>query len=127
MKLVPSLSKRNSKSGGHMKLIYVCSPYRGDVKHNTNNARRYCRFVCSQGAVPIAVHLHHTQFLDDDIPEERQLGLLLGLHVLRRCNELWVFGDRVSEGMEAEIKTAHQIGIPIYYYSDQCEKRSNSK
>lgn len=110
-----------------MKLIYVCSPYRGDTEHNISKAQRHCRFIYTQGGVPIAVHLHNTQFLDDDIPEERQAGLLLGLHMLKRCDELWAFGDVVSEGMEAEIKAATQIGMPICYYSDQCKKRSDCK
>ncbi len=105
-----------------MKLIYVCSPYCGDVELNTKKAREYCHFVYTQGAVPIAVHLHNTQFLNDDIPEERQAGLLLGIDLLKRCEEMWVFGDRVSEGMETEIKVAHDLGIPIFYFNNQYER-----
>jgi len=105
-----------------MRLIYVCSPYRGDVEFNTLKAREYCHFVYMQGGVPIAVHLHNTQFLNDDIPEERQAGLLLGIDLLKRCDEIWVFGDRISEGMEAEITAAHEIGIPVFYFNNQCER-----
>ena len=31
-------------------LIFICSPYRGDVEANARNARRYCRFAISHRA-----------------------------------------------------------------------------
>ena len=105
-----------------MKLVYICSPYRGDVKRNTVKAQGYCRFAYTQDATPIAVHLHNTQFLDEDILEERQAGMLLGLFMLKRCDEIWVFGDRFSRGMKLEIEAAEHLGIPIKYFSDRCEK-----
>ena len=106
-----------------MKLVYVCSPYRGNIEHNTARARRYCRFAITQKAVPIAPHILFTQFLDDDIPEERQIGLQQGLELLKHCDEIWVFGERISEGMQGEIAAAQQLGIPIHCYNDRCEKR----
>lgn len=105
-----------------MKLVYICSPYRGEVERNTAKAKGYCRFAYTQDATPIAVHLHNTLFLDDDIREERLAGLLLGLNMLKRCDELWAFGNRFSEGMKVEIEAAKHLGIPINYYNDQCEK-----
>ena len=38
-------------------LVYICSPYSGDVDRNTEKARRYCRFAVDQGAIPLAAHL----------------------------------------------------------------------
>ena len=105
-----------------MKLIYVCSPYRGDVELNVARACRYCRFVYTQGAVPFAPHLHNTQFLDDFIPNEREAGILLGLHMLQHCEELWCFGSKLSEGMTAEIRMAQQLKIPIRFFNDKCEE-----
>ena len=37
----------------------------------------------------------------------------LGLHWLEEADELWVFGDTVSEGMTAEIKKAHELTKPV--------------
>ena len=67
-----------------------------------------------------------TQFLDDKISEERQLGRQMGLELLKHCSELYVFGDRVSDGMLGEIEAAERLGIPIQYYSDRCERRGVS-
>ena len=38
-------------------LVYVCSPYSGDVEANTEAARRYCRFAVDKGYIPVAPHL----------------------------------------------------------------------
>ena len=63
-------------------LIFICSPYRGDVETNIQNARRYCRFAIEQGGIPFAPHLLFTQFLNDDDPMERRVGLCLGVEML---------------------------------------------
>lgn len=76
--------------------------------------------------MPFAPHILFTQFLDDGIQEERGLGLKLGLDMLKHCQELWVFGERISEGMAAEIKLAKRLGVPIQYYSAKCERRELS-
>ena len=39
-------------------VVYVCSPYAGDVEANTARARRYCRYVTNQGGIPLAPHLY---------------------------------------------------------------------
>ena len=56
-------------------MVYICSPYSGDVAGNVENARRYSRFTFEQGYIPIAPHLLFTQFLDDSDPMEREMGM----------------------------------------------------
>ena len=41
-------------------LIFVCSPYRGDVNAHVKCAHRYCRYVVKQGGIPFAPHLLFT-------------------------------------------------------------------
>lgn len=103
-------------------IIYVCSPYAGDVENNIAAARRYCRFAVESGFIPIAPHLLFPQFLDDDNPKERELGLFFGNALLSKCAELWVFGDHISKGMEAEIRRATWKGYHIRYFTDTCEE-----
>ena len=47
-----------------MDKIFICSPYRGDVKKNIENVKRYCSYFSYEG-IPIAPHLYFTQFLDE--------------------------------------------------------------
>ena len=99
------------------KLIYICSPYRADtqegVAENERNAERYCRQAIQAGYIPIAPHLYFTRFLDDSNAREREAGLKMGRAILLECSELWICGNRISAGMEAEIATARTYGIPI--------------
>ena len=95
-----------------MKLIYVASPYAGDIEQNTAFARKACRHVMNEGHAFFAPHLLYPQLLEDSNPQERQLGLDMGLAMLPRCDELWCYGDRISHGMHLEIEEAVRIGIP---------------
>lgn len=95
------------------KLVYIASPYAGDVERNIEFARAACRYCIAQGHAPVAVHLLYPTLLDDLNPAEREIGLSLGHHVLERSDELWICGDRISSGMAAEIELAKQLGIPI--------------
>jgi len=42
----------------------------------------------------------------------------MGLDLLYRCAELWIFGPKISRGMLGEIELAERLGIPIKYYND---------
>ncbi len=96
-----------------MKLIYVASPYAGDIEQNTEFARKACRHVMSEGHAFFAPHLLYPQLLDDSKPQEREAGLDMGLAMLPRCDELWCYGDRISFGMHLEIEEAVRLGIPV--------------
>ena len=52
-------------------IVYVCSPYSGDIDANILNARRYCRFAVDSGCIPIAPHLLFPQFMNDADETER--------------------------------------------------------
>ena len=64
-----------------MKLVVLESPYAGDVDRNVAYARAAVGDCLRRGEAPIASHLLFTQpgILDDDVPEERRLGIDAGL------------------------------------------------
>ena len=96
-----------------MKLIYVASPYAGDVERNVEYAKQACRTVMESGHAFFAPHLLYPAVLNDAVPEERQAGIEMGLALLHRCDELWAFGSVVSRGMQAEIAEAERLRIPV--------------
>ena len=100
----------------------MARPYKGDVEKNIQNAKKYALFVSKQTFVPVVPHLYLTQFLKDEVEEERNAGLALGLQMLKRCHEMWLFGDYISEGMRAEIEFAEKHSIPIRYFNTDCEE-----
>ena len=89
---------------------------------NVENARRYSRFAVDKGYIPIAPHLLFPQFLCDDNPKERQLGLFFGNALMSKCSEAWVFGDRISTGMEAEIRRAKWKNYRLRYFTAACKE-----
>ena len=101
-----------------MKIVYICSPYAGNVEENTERARRHCRFAYDEGMMPIASHLLYPQFLDDSIIVERKMGMHFAFVLLGKCDEMWVFGSYPSDGMLAEIEVAKERDIPIRYFDE---------
>ena len=100
-------------------IVYICSPYRGSeaeiIKH-LKYARELVKREIMTDCVPICPHLYLPQVLDDRKADERALGLLAGLELLRACDVVLV-GNRygITEGMAAEIERARELGKPVYY------------
>ena len=106
-----------------LKKVFICSPFRPegrtdkdkkkDWEQNIETAQEACGIVLERGGIPYAPHLYFPQFLSEDNDVERRMGILLGLTWLAQCDEMWVIGDRVSEGMKQEIAKAEKWGIPV--------------
>jgi hypothetical protein len=75
-------------------LVILESPYAGDVAENLAYARRAALDCCLRGESPQASHLLFTQFLDDGIPGQRELGISLGLAWNRVADYSVFYTDR---------------------------------
>lgn len=106
-------------------LVYICSPYAGDIESNVKYAQRYSRFAVDKGYLPIAPHLLFPQFMNDANPNERELGMYFGNVLISKCAEVWVFGSIISAGMEDEIKRAKRKNYRLRYFSENCEEAHN--
>ena len=113
---------KEQRAKNYRPLAYICSPYSGDVEKNTANAQRYCKFAVDNHAIPIAPHLLFTQFMDDNNPKERNLALFMGLVLLGKCQEVWVFGDTISEGMRKELDKARRWNKRIRYFGEDLKE-----
>ena len=119
--------QRRDRLARYRPIVYICSPYAGDVKANVLNARRYCRFAVQKDCIPIASHLFFPQFMDDNDAKQRDLGLYMATVLLTKCSEVWVFGRRISSGMAAEIYKAETRGMPIPSRSSQYTAQATSR
>lgn len=96
------------------RVVFLCSPYRGDVERNVAYARRAVRSCLSRGEVPIAPHLMYPGALDDSNEVERWLGIGAGGDLLLLCESLVAFVDHgITEGMAWEIARAEAAQIPV--------------
>ncbi len=118
MDMTPYLALSKCHTRKWYKVVYICSPYAGNVEANIENARRYCRYAVEAGCMPVAPHLLYPQFMDDGNPCERDAALKFGIVLLSRCAELWWFGNRISSGMRGEIEFAKRKGIPVIHIDE---------
>ena len=102
-------------------IVFICSPFAGDIEGNVVRAKSYGRFAVFEGMVPIIPHLMYPQFLIEKNHFERKLGIEMGLVLLTKCKELWVFGDVISPGMAVEISKAKEQNIIIRQFTKDCE------
>ena len=106
-----------------LKKVFICSPCRprGETSKarerdwigNINRARQACRYAIDEGKIPYAPHLYFTTILSEADEDERELGILLGLVWLSQCDELWIIGRRITEGMKREIAQAEAWNIKV--------------
>lgn len=98
------------------RLVILESPYAGDVIENLAYGRDCLRDCLRRGEAPMASHLLYTQpgVLDDDVPEQRALGIAAGLAWGRVAVATVVYMDRgISKGMLHGIARAIAEGRPV--------------
>lgn len=101
-----------------MKRVVLESPYAGDVEANVAYARICLRDCLRRGESPIASHLLFTQpgVLDDDRPEERELGMQAGYAWMSSADAVVVYTDRgISPGMQRAVAYAAFLNKPVEY------------
>lgn len=102
------------------RVVYVATPWRTAPGHDraarVAYVRRAVKDSLDRGESPVAPHLMLHGVLDDDRPSERQIGIDAGLAVLGAVERLVVYEDHgITDGMEAEIEAAREMGMPIEY------------
>ena len=88
---------------------------------NLNGA--YSRYAVDAGAIPFAPHLLLPLYMKEE--SERGLALFMDMVFLSKCDELWVFGDKISSGMQAEIDKATRKNMKIRYFTDDFDGSSS--
>ena len=94
------------------KKVYICAPLGGNVEGNVKKAVRYARFALKSGVAPVVPHFY-ALCLNDDIPKERELGRQAGMSLLWFCDEMWIFGDKITQGMKDEIVFCQNMRIKM--------------
>ena len=99
--------------------VYVCSPLsastQDSIRKNMQKASEYASLVrMNLGCRAIAPHSFLPDYLDDNVPVERDAAIKIGLYLLQMSKAIVVCGDTVTEGMKGEIEKAKEWGIPVY-------------
>ena len=101
-------------------IVVLESPYHFncDKEHNM-----HMLYLCAclddslkRGESPFASHGLYTLCLDDNNPQERELGISAGLEFYKVSEKCVVYVDHgISTGMERGIERAKELGVPVEY------------
>lgn len=94
-----------------MRVVYVAHPLSGpDRDANIQRASRWCAWAFKGGYAPVADWIVLASQLDESWREQ---GLRADCALIKRCDELWQVGGRISEGMRIEAAAAKLVGVPV--------------
>lgn len=97
--------------------VVIESPYAGKIQENVDYLKKcllHSMFI--ENETPFASHLFYTQVLNDEIQEERRIGIQLGYNIGDRADYVVVYEDLgISEGMKNAISRYKNLGKDIVY------------
>ncbi|HIH8003355.1 TPA: hypothetical protein ACYSZF_001535 [Streptococcus suis] len=96
-------------------LVYICAPYSGNKERNIKKAVHYAEFAYKNGAIPVTPHLLFP-FMDDCDRGKREDVLFMDIILLGKCQEVWVFGNGITDGMKTELEIAEKRKQVIKYF-----------
>lgn len=100
------------------RLAYIAHPLGSSIGHesgsdaarraNLEEAERWVEWAARQGVIPIAPWVTLARFWPERM---RDVCIALNNEALRRCDEFWACGPRISEGMERQKRVADLHGL----------------
>lgn len=100
-----------------MKIVYIAHPISGDIEGNLARIRDIVKKIAMNqpDIVPFVPYYVDIVSLDDNDPVQRKRGISNDIELFNRkvMDEVWLFGDKLSKGMKAEVKLALRLGIPV--------------
>jgi hypothetical protein len=96
--------------------VYVCHPFADAPVANEARVREIARGLFDEGIVAIAPHLYLPHIFDEQT--QRHLALDACLQLVEMCDQVRVYGKRVTPGMQREIEHAQLCRIPVVSASE---------
>lgn len=94
-----------------MRLVIIESPFSGDRQRNEAYLKACIRDCLERGESPIASHVMYTAVLDDNLPDERELGIKAGFAWWKAADRIVFYTDLGwSNGMRDAFDRAERRG-----------------
>lgn len=108
---------------GRLKTVFIAHPISGDIEGNIKKVLEICKGLNSAKVLPIFPSFLWRQYLPSDGITKHIAGLVNNEYFERgMVDEVWLFGETISEGMKKEIYLAQSYGIPIIPQNEIIEK-----
>jgi len=106
-----SVANAEPRPLGRLKWVYLCYPYKDNPVGRTRDILRW-----AQDHYDPDIHflIPHTmmQYMDEETQRDSIMQRCREAAALK-CDELWVIGDDLTDGMVEEIDAAAENGIPV--------------
>lgn len=102
--------------------IYVSAPLGKDWDEDIENAAKYYEFTLQSECVPVGPHAYATMFGVNEASEIKRLRQA-GMSLIWFCDEIWVFGDQITESMQEEISFGRNMKIRMRKIRDKDIKK----
>jgi len=109
----PDVTRRVLARGKSKPVVYVAHPlgHGDDRELNRTNAAQWCAYLAeAHGIAPVAPWIVIAGVWEET---KRALGFEIDLAIIERCDELWLVGGRITEGMALEAEHAAACGITV--------------
>lgn len=117
-----NIDKDDKRKARFRPIVYICAPHSDVDERSLENTKLYCRFAVDRGYLPIAPQLYFSQFMDCGDDRDQNTVISMNSMLMKKCAEVWVFGDRLSKQMESEIKKAEEINRPVRHFTKRCQE-----
>ncbi|MEE9525562.1 MAG: cytidine deaminase [Candidatus Woesearchaeota archaeon] len=98
-------------------LVFIGHKLRGNIKRNIKEVQEILREIhrSKLDVIPCAPYLTCLQYLDDNKPKERRLGMQVNKFYIenRLVQKYWATGDELSKGMRQEVSFSLDNDIPV--------------
>lgn len=94
------------------RVVYMAHPVSGDVENNISNAKRWYRWIIDNHDVAVLANwIIDCELYDNNTDYEASLQR--DEEIACRCDEVWLVGGRISEGMRREANAAENAGVTV--------------
>lgn len=92
-----------------MKVVYIAAPLSAptqeEMDRNREVALAWFFYAAECGYAPVASWIQLSAHWPET-PENRARGLAIDVAIVRKCDEIWLCGGRISQGMRIETEAA---------------------
>ncbi|MFZ3020133.1 MAG: hypothetical protein WA051_01255 [Minisyncoccia bacterium] len=99
------------------KMVFIAHPMSGDIRGNTRRVEEICRSVHTLDVIPVFPSFVWRRYLKEvkKCGYQSSLASRVNDEYFKRkfIDEVWLYGDRITNGMLAEILLAWKYHIPV--------------
>ena len=94
------------------KKVYICASMDGDLETVLKQVKEYVSYALKCGVVPVAPHFY-LQVMLPNTEANAEILRSAFRSLLWYCEEMWVFGNEVTEAMASDQQFCKEFHIPM--------------